>query len=276
MDNIQRFSLIEKNILKTKGLSDNELTKFESMGLNSKATFALVGDPQTLVDLSGIDLAVAQNVMLWAKDGQVSTPNYNTIPVSSTEHSTTSKDMPFELKSLTVYEEWIQDARMNGELDENHIDKFRQVYHDVAKDLGDTDEVFNFARIITIMMQPALDEWGNGEPEMAGMNLIKTAEVFYKEALSQFPNHGRAHIMLGTQLCQQKRYQDAIPHLEAGLTLPEASDDWMIAANWYILANINTGNTFGEVTIIFEKFKQNAVDGSYFAQMAERFEGHIY
>jgi len=274
MDNIQRFSLIEKNILKLKGLSDKEIEHLESFGLNSKATFALVGDVQVLSDLSGIDIDKSKTLMQWAKDGAISQPSTPEIPNHQQQQSDSS--VPFELKPLSTYEGWIQDARMNGELDEDHIEKFRQVYQDVFKDLSDTDEVFNFARILTIMMQPALDEWSNSEPEAAALDLLKTSEVFYKKALEQYPNHGRAHIMLGTQLSQQKRYQEAIPHLEAGLTLPEASDDWMIAANWYILANINTGNTFGEVTMVFEKFKNHAVEGSYFAQMAERFESHIY
>jgi len=275
MDNIQRFSLIEKNILKLKGLSDKEIEHLESFGMNSKATFALVGDAQVLSDLSGIDLEKSKTLMQWATDGANSNPSTPKIPNHDQQQEAESS-IPFELKPISTYEGWIQDARMNGELNENHIEKFRQVYQDVSKDLSDTDEVFNFARILTIMMQPALDEWGSGEPKSAALHLIKTSEVFYKKALEQYPNHGRAHIMLGTQLSQQKRYQEAIPHLEAGLTLPEASDDWMIAANWYILANINTGNTFGEVTLVFEKFKNHAVEGSYFAQMAERFESHIY
>jgi len=275
MDNIQRFSLIEKNILLLKGLSNKEIAHLESFGLNSKATFALVGDPQVLTDLSGMDLEKSRVLMQWATDGSSGNSSTAETP-NHVQQSLTPPPPPFELEPLSTYEGWIQDARMNGELDENHIDKFREVYQDVSKDLSDTDEVFNFARIITIMMQPALDEWGNGEPEAAALNLLKTSEVFYKKALEQYSNHGRAHIMLGTQLSQQKRYQEAIPHLEAGLTLPEASDDWMIAANWYILANINVGNTFGEITLTFEKFKSHAAEGSYFAKMAERFESHIY
>ena len=275
MDNIQRFSLIEKNILKLKGLSDKEIGHLESFGLNSKASFALVGDAKILSELSGINREKSNALISWAKDGAVSEAAVPQMP-SYNKQQGSEPSIDFELKPLSTYEGWIQEAKMNNELDADQIDKFREVYQDVSKDLEDTDEVFNFGRILTIMLQPALDEWGDNEPGSAASNLINTSEVFYTKALEQYPNHGRAHIMLGTQLSQQKRYQEAIPHLEAGLTLPEASDDWMIAANWYILASINTGNTFGEVTLVFEKFKNHAIEGSYFAKMAERFESHIY
>ena len=75
-----------------------------------------------------------------------------------------------------------------------------------------------------------------GEYEKNKMTQSKEEEILaiekkYKEAIELWPKHGRAHIMLGMLYKFVERYEDAIPHLEVGMTLPKGSKDWGIAAD---------------------------------------------
>jgi hypothetical protein len=64
------FSALEKNILKSKGLSDAQLKKLAKAGINSREDFKTVGDAATLADLvAGITKDVAAAVMAWATGG---------------------------------------------------------------------------------------------------------------------------------------------------------------------------------------------------------------
>ena len=65
MENIA-FSTLEKNILQSKGLSDEQMEKLNKSGIHSKTDFATVGDSQTLADLIGIPLEAATKIMAWA------------------------------------------------------------------------------------------------------------------------------------------------------------------------------------------------------------------
>ena len=61
------FSTLETNILKAKGLSDEQLAALIAAGVTSKASFETIGDAATLTELiAGLDGAVAQRVMEWA------------------------------------------------------------------------------------------------------------------------------------------------------------------------------------------------------------------
>lgn len=57
---------LERAILKSKGVGDDHFAQFEAMGLTSKSGFETVGNAQTLADISGLDVAVAEQVMAWA------------------------------------------------------------------------------------------------------------------------------------------------------------------------------------------------------------------
>jgi hypothetical protein len=64
------FSALEKNILKSKGLSDAQLKKLAKAGIGSREDFKTVGDPATLADLvAGISKDVAAAVITWATGG---------------------------------------------------------------------------------------------------------------------------------------------------------------------------------------------------------------
>ena len=64
------FSTLEKNILKSKGLSDAQLKKLAKAGINSREDFKTVGDPATLAELvAGITKDAAAAVIAWATGG---------------------------------------------------------------------------------------------------------------------------------------------------------------------------------------------------------------
>ena len=64
------FSTLEKNILKSKGLSDAQLKKLAKAGITSREDFKTVGDAATLADLvAGINKEVAASVIAWATGG---------------------------------------------------------------------------------------------------------------------------------------------------------------------------------------------------------------
>lgn len=60
------LSELEKNVLRTKGLTDANLARLGEVGVGAKADFATVGDAATLAALIGIDGALAGQVMAWA------------------------------------------------------------------------------------------------------------------------------------------------------------------------------------------------------------------
>lgn len=64
------FTALEKNILKSKGLTDAQLKKLTKAGINAREDFRTVGDAATLAELvSGISKDVAAAVMAWANGG---------------------------------------------------------------------------------------------------------------------------------------------------------------------------------------------------------------
>lgn len=61
------LTTLEKNILKAKGLTEEQLVAMEQAGVSSRADLAIVGDPETLCQLMpGLDAAVAVQVINWA------------------------------------------------------------------------------------------------------------------------------------------------------------------------------------------------------------------
>ncbi|MBA2481874.1 MAG: hypothetical protein H0V44_14510 [Planctomycetes bacterium] len=62
------FSVLEKNILKAKGLTEAQVKKLSKAGIAGRDDFKTVGDAATLTQLvSGLDTAVASAVLAWAR-----------------------------------------------------------------------------------------------------------------------------------------------------------------------------------------------------------------
>ncbi len=61
------LSNLEKNILKAKGVTEEQMASLESAGIGSRADLAVVGDAGTLLQLvPALDSAVADAIMTWA------------------------------------------------------------------------------------------------------------------------------------------------------------------------------------------------------------------
>lgn len=60
------FSTLEINILKSKGLDDQNIAALGDAGISCKADFMVIGDAQTLADVVKIPLETAKKVMDWA------------------------------------------------------------------------------------------------------------------------------------------------------------------------------------------------------------------
>lgn len=66
------FSPLEKNILKSKGVTDALLKKLQKAGIKSREDFKTVGDAATLADLvPGLSAGVAEKVLAWVGGGKV-------------------------------------------------------------------------------------------------------------------------------------------------------------------------------------------------------------
>lgn len=61
------FAILEKSILRAKGLSEEQVAALEAAGIGSKADFATVGDAATLAEIvPGLGAEAAAKVMAWA------------------------------------------------------------------------------------------------------------------------------------------------------------------------------------------------------------------
>ena len=78
------FTTLEKNILKSKGLTDAQLKKLAKAGINSREDFKTVGDATTLADLvAGITKDVAAAVIAWANGGAAPSAGGNVVVESA-------------------------------------------------------------------------------------------------------------------------------------------------------------------------------------------------
>jgi len=60
------FSVLEKNILRAKGISEAQIKKMIERGIRRRGDFKQVGDAGTLAALVGVSAEAAANVMSWA------------------------------------------------------------------------------------------------------------------------------------------------------------------------------------------------------------------
>jgi len=67
------FSTLEKNILKSKGVTAAHLKKLKTAGVSSREDFATVGDAKTLQQLTGLPAKASEHVMEWALSGAPAT-----------------------------------------------------------------------------------------------------------------------------------------------------------------------------------------------------------
>ncbi|MCP5170376.1 MAG: hypothetical protein H6999_11560 [Hahellaceae bacterium] len=77
-----QFSKLEENILKSKGLSEEQLALLVECGIEKKSDFSTIGDVNTLCEVTGLETAIAEKVMLWALGSTA-----KSVECSSTSHS---------------------------------------------------------------------------------------------------------------------------------------------------------------------------------------------
>jgi len=66
MDTTNSLPKLLENILKSKGLNNDHLTALAEAGIQQKADFEMIGETQTLIDITGLDEETADKIMLWA------------------------------------------------------------------------------------------------------------------------------------------------------------------------------------------------------------------
>ena len=80
------FSALEKNILKSKGLTDAQLKKLAKAGINTREDFKTVGDAATLAELvAGITKDTAASVIAWATGGAAPVSSGGNVVVESAD-----------------------------------------------------------------------------------------------------------------------------------------------------------------------------------------------
>lgn len=186
-----------------------------------------------------------------------------------------SAQFPFKPLQKEILLQYIKTAESHDEVNSSQLDKFSSEYDEVIKSSKDANVVYDYGRILTVLLQPGLSKIASKvELSEDAKKIISDAEKAYRYAISNCECHGRANIMLGLLYNQQGKYFISESYLEEGLKLEKGSDDWMIAANQYLLAGAYTYNTDNEKYIAvynsFKKFTPTIVkDKAYYQKMAK-------
>lgn len=179
----------------------------------------------------------------------------------------------FKPVAKETLDQWISEAREKNEIATQHLPKFREEHEDVLSEPDDSNRIFDYGRILTMLLQPALNTATENPMSKSANKIAEEAESAYLGAIELYKKHGRANIMLGLLYNQQGKYMQSEPYLEVGMALEEGGEDWMVAANQYLLAGAYTYNTeeekYQEVYKKFKKYAHSDVkDGPYYKKMA--------
>jgi hypothetical protein len=178
---------------------------------------------------------------------------------------------PVKLKQL---DSWLEGATENSEVNINAVPNLHDNHELALKHLDDSNTIFNYGLSLTTAIQPGLATATENPMSDAAKKIADEAEQAYLKAISIFKGHGRANIMLGLLYNQMGQYMRSEPYLEMGLKLEEGGEDWMVAANQYLLAGAYTYNTGEDKYLnVYNKFKEYAKqegikNGSYYLKMA--------
>ena len=179
----------------------------------------------------------------------------------------------FEPVPKEALDQWITEARTKNEIATQHLPKFREEHEDVLSNPEDSNRIFDYARILTMLLQPALSIATENPMSKSANEIAEEAERAYLGAIAIYPKHGRANIMLGLLYNQLGKYMQSERYLEVGLELEEGGEDWMVAANQYLLAGAYTYNTDEDkYQEVYKKFKEyvdtDVKNGAYYKKMA--------
>jgi hypothetical protein len=80
------FSLLERNILLSKGITESQFNLMQEKGIDCREAFSQVGDPETLAELVGLPTETAAKVMAWATGGAAPGPSRIVVESSDIVH----------------------------------------------------------------------------------------------------------------------------------------------------------------------------------------------
>ncbi len=166
---------------------------------------------------------------------------------------------------------WIEESIKADEFYENQKEFIAAELKDYQEHSDDANRLYDLGRALHQGLQKAFQSEKNVY-RPASYSLIEKAEELYLAAIDQFPDFGRANAMLGMLYNQQKEYDSSPKYLEKALGMEEGSDDWMIAANQYLLSGAETGKAHEpSYQKVYKKFKKHAPNSSqsYYQKMAD-------
>ncbi len=166
---------------------------------------------------------------------------------------------------------WIQQSIDAGEFYENQKEFVAAELKDFQEHQDDANRVYDLGRALHQGLQQALQSEKNVY-RPATYSLIEKAEELYLAAIASYPGFGRANAMLGMLYNQQYEYDSSPKYLEVALGMEEGSEDWMVAANQYLLAGAETGHAQEpSYQKVYKQFKQHAPmsSQSYYQKMAD-------
>ncbi len=261
-----KFSEIDRAVLAAFGMSEETIQHLESIGINNRQAIIDIGGAEKLSVISGINNNLAISIFSWASllefddNDDVDYEENNT--VRNTFAIDFSEPIPYTIKSYSTYKYWIEAAEANDEIDSEGIEEVKLYYDNLVANPENANSVYNFAIKLLTLVDPAIDKAVNNETiSEEAIDLIKTTEACFKKAIAMFNGFGRARIMYASLLCRQQRFKEAIDVVELALSLPEGSEDWMIAARWYLTAKASLNDISNEATIIYQKYKEYAIEG---------------
>lgn len=268
------FNEMDTIVLNALGASTEHLSRLSAMGIATKQAIAALGNAKTLTAMAGIDETAATNIMAWAS---IDLENDTTNESQTAAMSYLPQETPFEIAPLSSYNSLMDKARAQNEINVAREAEVSTVYGRLSEAPTDANEIYNFGRILSMMMEPALDKINSGESITSeASKLLSITEAYFKKAIEMFNGFGRARIMYAYVLCMQKRFQETIDIVEPALSLQEGGQDWMTAAYWYLFAKASVGDTYSYASEVYEKFKSYAAPGSREARFVQNTLVHYF
>ncbi|MFD0797466.1 hypothetical protein ACFQZJ_08340 [Maribacter chungangensis] len=268
------FNEMDTIVLTALGATTEQVSRLAAMGINTKQAVAALGNGATLTAMAGIDTTAATNILAWAS---IDLEGDDDGGAQQTADAYTPQQIAFEIAPLEDYTSLINGARSENEINSAHEAAVSEIYGRLSVTPSDTNEIYNFGRSLSIMLEPALDKINTGEAVSAeAAQLLSITESYFKKAIEMFNGFGRARIMYAYLLCMQKRFQETIDIVEPALTLQEGGQDWMTAAYWYLFAKASVGDTYANASEVYLKFKAYAAPGSREERFVENTLVHYF
>jgi len=82
------------------------------------------------------------------------------------------------------------------------------------------------------------------------LNQVDQALQFYKEALKQDPDDPRAHFKISRAYMEQRKFKEAISHLERGLRIDNDNADAYLKLGW----SLKWVKRYGEAVNAFKRY----------------------